>query len=98
MLYGDLGRFPIDLIIKKRIIGVWYNIILSTNKLSSMLYQYVFRDYVLFDIHYDWLLCVKTILDQCGLSSIWNNQHFQGSKELLLNKISESLEDQFKQD
>jgi len=23
MLYGDLGRFPIDIIIKKRIIGFW---------------------------------------------------------------------------
>jgi len=34
----------------------------------------------------------------CGLSYIWNNQIFQGSKDLLLNKISESLEDQFKQD
>jgi len=35
MLYGDLGRVPLSIGIKKRDVGFWYNMILSKNELPS---------------------------------------------------------------
>jgi len=41
MLYGELGRYPISINIKKRIVGFWYNLINRENKLSSILYIFL---------------------------------------------------------
>ena len=37
MLYGDLGRVPLSIGIKKRAVGFWYDMILSKDKLSSII-------------------------------------------------------------
>lgn len=97
MLYGDLGRFPISLSIKKRAIGFWYEIVSGENKLSSLLYKVVFHDYTHNIYNYKWLAFVKSIFDQCGLSYVWQNQFFSGSKTLLLNKLDAVLKSQFVQ-
>jgi len=62
MLYGDLDRVPLSIIIKKRVIGYWYDIINSENKLSSILYRLFLQDNVHNDHSYEWLKFVKTIL------------------------------------
>ena len=36
MLYGDLGRFPLSVIVKKRVIGYWFDL-LTGDKLSAVL-------------------------------------------------------------
>ena len=46
MLYGDLGRVPLSISIKKRVIGYWYDIINSDNKLSLILYRLILQDNV----------------------------------------------------
>ena len=46
MLYGDLGRVPLSISITKRVIGYWYDIINSDNKLSSILYRLILQDNV----------------------------------------------------
>jgi len=97
MLYGDLGRFPIVTEVKKRVIGFWYNIIVNPNKLSSLLYKFMHSDYVNRHSAYKWLDFVKSILDECGLSYIWFNQMFDGSKEVLLHLVEQSLKDQYRQ-
>ena len=38
MLYGDLGRFPLIICIKKRIIGFWYKLIITVP--CSLLHVY----------------------------------------------------------
>ena len=43
MLYGDLGRVPLSINIKKREAGYWYDIIDSDNKLSSILYRLILQ-------------------------------------------------------
>ena len=59
MLYGDLGRVPLSISIKKRVIGYWYDIINSDNKLSSILCRLVLQDNVHNGHSYEWLKFVK---------------------------------------
>ena len=39
MLYGDLGRVPLSIGSKKRAGGFWYDMILSKDKLSSIIFS-----------------------------------------------------------
>ena len=95
MLYGDLGRFPVSIVIKKRIIGFWYNLISCENKLSSTLYKVVVNDSAYRNFHYKWLSNVKSIFDECGLSYVWLHQYFAGSRNMLLKQIDYILCSQF---
>ena len=79
MLYGDLGRVPLSISIKKRVIGYWYDIINSDNKLSSILYRLILQDNVHNGHSYEWLKFVKTIFNDSGLTYIWQSQFFNGS-------------------
>ncbi|KAL4233948.1 hypothetical protein ACF0H5_005603 [Mactra antiquata] len=97
MLYGDLGRFPLDITIKKRIIGYWYKLTHNQYLLSSNLYRVVHNDFSVNNKIYPWLSNVKKIFDECGLSYIWQGQYFQGSKHELLNLLEISLKDQYRQ-
>ena len=47
--------------------------------------------------NYGWLSNVKNIFDECGLSYIWQSQHYEGSKQSLVNIVELSLKDQYKQ-
>ena len=44
MLYGDLGRFPLSVTVKKRIIGYWFDL-LTGDKLSAVLYKHLLNYY-----------------------------------------------------
>ena len=63
MLYGELGRFPIAITIKKRIISFWSKLLLDkASKLSHRLYSVLYNNFN--NNHYDfpWLQNVKSIL------------------------------------
>ena len=46
MSYGELGRFPISILIKKRILGFWYSIVHTGGKLSSTMYNIIYSNYI----------------------------------------------------
>lgn len=97
MLYGDLGRYPLSIMLKKRIIGFWYKLTHYNYNLSSVLYKYLYKDFSVNGHQYGWFSNVKSILDACGLSYIWQSQYFPGSKYALLNLVETSLKDQYRQ-
>jgi len=39
MVYGELGRFPLSINIKMRMVGFWNRLVSNENKLSSHLYR-----------------------------------------------------------
>ena len=51
MLYGDLGRFPLSIMIKKRIISFWYNMLENRNNLSSIMYKLFLKDSTSYNTH-----------------------------------------------
>jgi len=70
MLYGDLSIVPLSISIKKRVIGYWYDIINSDNKLSSILYRLILQDNVHNGHSYEWLKFVKTIFNDSRITYI----------------------------
>ena len=89
MVYGELGRYPLAINVKVRMITFWANMIYS-NKLSTSLYALLYKQ------NSQWVRCVKGILDDCGLSYIWHNQSFS-SISSLKRQVFHSLLDQFTQ-
>lgn len=97
MLYGELGRFPVSLIIKRRMLNFWYKLVSDTgNKLSTFMYKTMLNDVASGFCSYNWLTCVKEILDSIGLSYLWNGQYVVNG--IWLSKyVQYILESQFKQ-
>ena len=94
MVYGELGRYPLDVNIKLRTINYWSKLINGKpEKLPVVLYKFSLDKYGN-DIL--WLNNVKKILDECGMSYIWESQYFNGSNWLNAT-IKQILIDQFKQ-
>ena len=85
MLHGELGRYPISISIKKRIVGFWYNLINKENKLSSIVYRFIFNHANVHNFEYKWLANVKSIFEATGL----NNFDFRSMFELqIIPRIS----------
>ena len=63
MLYGELGRYPITIATKARMIGFWQRIINGkTDKISYKLYKSLLGMHLQDLFHSKWLLNIKTIL------------------------------------
>jgi hypothetical protein len=89
MVYGELGRFPLLINIKVCMITFWAKLVNpeSTN-ISCILYNLVKNS------HLPWLSCIRSILNECGLTYIWDNQNFYNIK-WLRNKVIRVLQDQY---
>ena len=91
MVYGELGRYPISINIKIRMISFWCKLVNSYGlKMSSKLYH------VLRNVNSPWIKYVHNILDKCGLSYLWY-YHDVMHVEWLKQTVLLTLIDQFKQ-
>ena len=93
-LYGELGRYPIEITMKVKTIGFWTRIVTgSQTKLVSLLYR---KLYSYPDHEFNWVKNVKTILEEAGRNDFWLNQNVNMTKHV--SKIIKGiLIDQFKQ-
>ena len=92
MVYGELGRYPIEITIKTRMINYWSRLINGKhNKLSFILYRQMRASD---GMHSNWVLKIQRILEECGTPDFWLNQ----SCNHYCSKMSKSvLEAQFLQ-
>ena len=97
MLYGELGRLPLYLIIRKRTIKFWSNLMLGkVSKLPYRLYSIIYKDFIDNTYEYPWISNIKSILDNLGMSYIWTSQNPQNS-EWLANTVLQKSQDQYVQ-
>ena len=70
MVYGELGRFPLIINIKIRMVTFWAKLHFSSNmnKLATKMYNLAYIQ------NLPWVVFVKNILDDCGLSYLWTTQ------------------------
>ena len=94
MMYGELGMYPLSVMIKKRMVNYWTTILKSPgNKLNRVMYD------IVYDLHKRglytsmWINTIKEILEQNGKNYIWLNQDCMFNSKLIY--ISEC--DSFKQ-
>jgi hypothetical protein len=97
MVYGELGRYPLSTCVNVRIIGFWGRLLTGNeNKLSLMLYKTMLKLSINKNVHFQWLDKVKSILNDCGLSYVWESQSFP-SCSWLKQSVQQSNRDQFVQ-
>ena len=95
MLHGELGRHPVAMTIKSRMIGFWTRLINgNTNKLSYRIYQYMLSHDN--NLRFKWLAHIKHTLDSVGLTFIWLRQHINVPQNLRF-VVKQTLFDQYKQ-
>ncbi|MCG8033764.1 MAG: reverse transcriptase family protein [Candidatus Thiodiazotropha taylori] len=99
MIYGELGRYPLEIIVKSRIVGFWRRIIQSNDfKLSLLLYQCLLHSGTNFS---KWIQFTKNIFNQIGRPDIWTlqqNSHPQSlsrfAKKILIDQFIQSWQGQ----
>ena len=97
MIYGELGRHPLSIIIKKRIVAFWCKLVNGNmNRFSSSLYRILLDDVQTHNFRYDWISFVKAIFDDTGLSYIWFEHNAENSS-WLSKTVQNILESQYKQ-
>ena len=97
IVYGELGRMPLELLIKQRMINYWAKIVSSHNaKINKILYS------IMFELHqnnrfvWPWITYIKSTLENCGMGNIWYTQDFP-DKNWLTRALKLRLTDQYKQ-
>lgn len=73
LVYGELGRYPLDINIKCRMLCFWSRL-MTTEKLSSKIYKLLFKLYANENSQTLYVKNIQTILDNIGLSFIFRNQ------------------------
>ena len=94
MIHGELGRYPIEISIKTRLIGFWNRMIHGKEtKLSLSLYQCLLHSN---NTVSKWVRKVKNILSEIGRPDIWRQQYTFHLLSLS-SHTKKILIDQFKQ-
>ena len=75
MVYGELGRLPLSVHVKSRMLNYWFHIVSTTDsKLSCILYKLMYNMHIKNQIEFKWIKFVEENLNHLGLSNIWTNQ------------------------
>jgi hypothetical protein len=74
MVLGELGRFPIEVIVKLRMISFWSKLIQNESKLSSILYKLILSLSEQNQQTFKWIKCVESIFNEVGLGYVLQNQ------------------------
>ena len=75
-LYSELGRRPLTVFRKLRILKYWWKIIESGDIQVRNVYDFLYEDASSGRMHYglNWAYQVKNMLDSLGVAYVWNNQ------------------------
>jgi hypothetical protein len=94
MIYAELGRYPLSILVKCRMINFWNRLITGKqSKISYILYKYMLE---IPNFESKWINGIKSILNETGMTDIWLSQNnFQRNN--LKNTIKNILLDQNKQ-
>ena len=94
ILYAEMGRYPIEITIKQRMISFWARLVTGkASKLSYNIYLFMLKSP---DVNCKWINHIQHILDNSGRHDIWERQ--PTAVNLSTSKIiKQNLHDQFLQ-
>ena len=90
-VYGELGRFPLIVYRKIRILKFWYIILKNNDKLIYRIYSMRNNNDVLLN---KWSSDVRDLLNELGFPFLWNNQNITNDQ---LNILIARIKDQYLQ-
>ena len=98
MLYAELGRKPIDILIKTRMIGYWISLVNNENqnKFSRKIYDIMLAEYNTGQ-NFKWIDFIKLILISVGEPGLFN-QNFIENPKATKERISNGLNDIYTQE
>jgi hypothetical protein len=97
MVYGELGRHPLDINVKVRMVTFWHKLCTVSDKICSIMYNLLHKMHVSNENVSNWLTFVKGILNNLGLSHVWDSQCQDVSLNWLKLAVKMKLTDQFQQ-
>ena len=74
MVYGELGRHPLNIRVQLRMISFWCKPIQNENKLSGIRYKLMFNLQMKADYDFRWISHIRSVFDRTGLGYIFRNQ------------------------
>lgn len=96
MVYGELGRCPLDVIIKSRMVSYWGKLVTGNrNKLSYLFCSYLMKCFNDNSYKCPWLRSVKDTLDSTGNPNLFNMDFTTFNPKWLKLKVERTLRDQF---
>ena len=97
-VYGETGHFPLYIHVYSRMINFWHKLTQDVNNKFSSCILFTTLDCLKYKVFQsEWLLKIKSILDDCGLSFVWHNPHTVKTN-WLNNAVQKKLKDMFIQD
>jgi hypothetical protein len=72
MVYGELGRYPIELQIKMKMLCFWNKIVGNPDKLSDQIYRLLFKLLISGNRDIPWVNYIKSIFDETQMN-FFNN-------------------------
>ena len=95
MVYGELGRIPLNILIKARMNGFWQRIMCGKReKISYALYSILYQLSERGIHHSKWLLEIKNTLYDCNYNLMWDEQAVLKS-DCISKNIKKCLSDKF---
>ena len=75
MTYGEVGKLPLQVTVDKSMINYWLRLLYKDEHTSTyIMYTIIFTLLTRNEYKAQWLCRINYILDNCGLSYIWDNQ------------------------
>lgn len=91
MVYNELGRLPLCIQRKIRIVKFWFKLLESENCIMKSIYQDMFERAKKYPcVKYNWLLNVKHLLFSLGFGEVWYSQNVT-NKRLFLDIFKQRL-------
>ena len=99
IVYGEVGRKPLRNQIYNRMISFWIKISEGkATKLSTIMYNLIYKMHLNGSYHSPWLMSIKKILCDSGNPSFWYNQEILIPKGFIKNVVSTRLDNQYLQE
>ena len=96
MVYGEVGKRPLKNGIHLRMLNFWVKVSEGkSSKLSSKIYNLVYKLHQNGIYDSPWLLSIKNILCHSGNPSFWFQQEYLAPKSFMKSVISQELENQY---
>lgn len=97
MVYGEFGRFPIEISAKVRMIKYWSKLLTGKDsKISIKMYNLLLYLHKRNIFSSKWILCIESILQGVGLNYIWLDNDVP-NVEWLCKEVKDRLQCQFVQ-